>query len=128
MDKTTEQLFALLPSSQRLEILETAIKGLQEKMRVIVSNLPADKLIIAHDYLTKLANNEPAEVPKKQSETPMKHRPLPTYTSTPDDSDVDYSDMPPLVEDVPKVVKNIYNGWAPCTNNTRNTNYNCKRK
>jgi hypothetical protein len=109
MDKTTTQIFALLPKSQQQELLEKAVKGLQEKARVIVSNLPVEKLIIAHDYLTELANNE---------EVKEKHRPPPSYVSTPEDSDIDYSDMPPLVEDRPTVIKNIYDGWTPRSNKT----------
>jgi len=109
MDKTTTQIFALLPTSQQQELLEKATKGLQEKVRVIVSNLPVEKLIIAHGYLTELANDE--------KEPLIKHRPPPSYVSTPDDSDIDYSDMPPLVEDRPKVIKNIYDGWGPRSNN-----------
>jgi hypothetical protein len=108
MDKTTTQIFALLPTSQQQELLEKAVKGLQEKTRVIVSNLPVEKLIIAHGYLTELANGEKVR---------EKHRPPPSYISTPDDSDIDYSDMPPLVEDTPRVVKNIYDGWGPRSNN-----------
>jgi len=108
MDKTTAQIFSLLPTSQQQELLEKATKGLQEKVRVIVSNLPVEKLIIAHNYLTELANGEKVK---------EKHRPPPSYISTPEDSDIDYSDMPPLVEDRPKVVKNIYEGWGPRTNN-----------
>ena len=109
MDKTTTQIFALLPTSQQQELLEKAVKGLQEKVRVIVSNLPVEKLIIAHGYLTELANDE------KVKEI---HRPPPSYISTPEDSDIDYSDMPPLVEDTPIVIKNIYDGWTPRSNKT----------
>ena len=109
MDKTTTQIFSLLPTSQQQELLEKAVKGLQEKVRVIVSNLPVEKLIIAHDYLTELSNAEKVK---------EKHRPPPSYISTPEDSDIDYSDMPPLVEDRPKVVKNIYDGWGPRSNKT----------
>ena len=112
MNKTTTQIFALLPTSQQQELLEKAVKGLQEKARVIVSNLPVEKLIIAHNYLTELANNDNVK------ETPIKHRPPPSYISTPEDSDIDYSDMPPLVEDRPTVVKNIYDGWGPRSNKT----------
>ncbi len=124
MDKTTTQIFGLLPTSQQQELLEKATKGLQEKLRIIVSNLSAEKLIVAHDYLTKLAK-DPIRA------DPIKHRPPPSYVSTLDDSDVDcnidYSDMPPLVEDPPKVVKNIYDGWGPC-NNTQYHTMRCNRK
>ena len=115
MDKTTAQILPLLPTSQQQELLERAVKGLQEKVRVIVSNLTAEKLILAHEYLTKLATEE------KVKSTPKQHRPPPSYVSTPEDSDVDYSDMPPLVEDTPKLVKNIYNGWMP-------SHKNCNKK
>ena len=115
MDKTTAQIFSLLPTSQQQELLEKATKGLQEKVRVIVSNLPVEKLIIAHDFLTKLANDE--KVKENQKESVIKHRPPPSYVSTPEDSDIDYSDMPPLVEDKPTLVKNIYDGWGPRSSN-----------
>jgi hypothetical protein len=105
MDKTTTQILAILNSTQQQEILEKAVKCLQQKVRVIVSNLPADKLIIAHDYLMELT--------KKDVHTT--NRPPPSYISTPEDNDVDYSDMPPLVEDTPTLVKNIYSGWNPCS-------------
>ena len=114
MDTTTTQIVALLPTSQQQELLEKAVKCLQKKVRVIVSNLPADKLIIAHGYLTRLATEETEK--HKNKEVPKKHRPPPSYISTPEDSDIDYSDMPPLVEDMPPLVKNIYNGWMPCSN------------
>jgi hypothetical protein len=110
MDKTTGQIFSLLSTSQQQEILEKAVKGLQEKVRVIVSNLPAEKLIIAHDFLTKLVSVE--QVKEQQ---PNKHRPPPSYVSTPEDSDVDYSDIPSVVDENPtRLVKNIYGYRDPC--------------
>jgi hypothetical protein len=124
MDKTTTQIFSLLPNSQQQELLERAVKGLQEKVRVIVSNLSAEKLILAHDYLTKLTT----EQKEQTKDIPKKHRPPPSYVSTPDESDVDYSDMPPLVDDNPHVVKNIYNGWMPCDNTGQSMCFNPRRK
>lgn len=116
MDKTTAQIFALLPSSQQKELIERASVGLQEKLRVIVSNLSVDKLIVAHEYLTKLANGE-SESENEKDKEPVKHRPPPSYVSTPDDSDVDYTDMPPLIKEKPTVVKNIHNyGPGPFVN------------
>lgn len=112
MDKTTAQIFALLPKSQQQELIERASVSLQEKLRVIVSNLSVDKLIVAHEYLTKLANGE-----HEKDKEPVKHRPPPSYVSSPDDSDVDYTDMPPLIKERPTVVKNIHNyGPGPFVN------------
>ncbi len=124
MDKTTTQIFSLLPTSQQQELLEKATKSLQEKLRVIVSNLPVEKLIIAHDYLTKLANGE--KVKESVNESPIQNRPPPSYFSTPEDSDIDYNDIPPLVEDKPKAVKNIYDGWAPRSINKKPVCFNHK--
>jgi hypothetical protein len=55
---TTSRIINLLPSIQKQEILQKAIKGIKEQLCTIISNLSSDKLILAHEYLTKLENNE----------------------------------------------------------------------
>ena len=59
---TTSRIINLLSPSQKQEILEKAIKDLQEQICTTISNLSTDKLILVHDYLTVLVDDEVIKV------------------------------------------------------------------
>jgi hypothetical protein len=59
---TTYRIINLLPPIQKQEILQKAIKDIKEQLCAIISNLSSDKIILAHEYLTKLDDDEKVQV------------------------------------------------------------------
>jgi hypothetical protein len=53
----TSRIINLLPPKQQNEIFEKAITNIKEQLFTIITNLSSDKLILAHEYLNKLQND-----------------------------------------------------------------------